>query len=114
MSQDWRVKLVRKLRNWASTRFPVPFPIRVYLRQREQMDDHLGYFLYCDDKERGVICLCDTADREILIDTFLEEWAHARTSHLIDTEDHSDDPWHHPGFWSEYGRLQCAAREVAW
>lgn len=114
MSQDWRVKLVRSLRKWAAERFPLTFPVRVYLRPKEQMDGHLGYFDFCDDKERGIICLCNTESREVLIDTFLEEWAHARTSFLIDTEDHSDDPWHHPGFWAEYGRLQLASREMEW
>lgn len=114
MSQDWRPKLLRKLREWASNRFPVIFPIRVYLRPWAKMQGHLGFFEYDDDTDRGVIAIADTVDREGLIDTFIEEWAHARTTYLIDTEDNSDDPWHHAGFWAEYGRLQCAAREITW
>lgn len=114
MSQDWRRKLLRKLKRWAEDRFPVPFPIRIYLRPQEKMDNHLGYFQYDDDTDRAIICILDSQPRDGLIDTFIEEYAHARTSHLIDTEDNNDDPWHHPSFWSEYGRLQQAAREVEW
>ena len=106
--------MVRKLRKWASNRFPLTFPVRVYLRPAEKMNDHLGYFEFDDDTERGLICISNSLSRETLIDTFLEEWSHARTSHLTDTEDHSDDPWHHPGFWAEYGRLVSASREVEW
>ena len=114
MSRDWRKKLVRKLRVWAADRFPLTFPIRVYVRPASRMANHLGFFEYDNDTDRGVICISDGCDREATTDTFIEEWAHARTTYLIDMEDHSDDPWHHAGFWAEYGRIQCAAREVAW
>lgn len=114
MSSDWRRKLVRKLKRWAEDRFPVMFPVRVYLRPREQMGDHLGYFLLDEDSERGVIALLDSQDHNSLIDTFCEEWAHARTAYLNDEEDDDDDPWHHPSFWSEYGRLVKASRQIAW
>lgn len=114
MFPDWRKRLLRKLRRWASNRFPLTFPVRVYLRPANKMRDHLGYFEYDDDKDTGIIAIADSVDRESLIDTFIEEWGHARTTYLIDMEDHSDDPWHHAGFWAEYGRLQCAAREVTW
>lgn len=114
MSQDWRVKLVRKLRKWASDRFPLTFPCRVYLRPVAKMQSHLGYFEYDDDNDRGIICLLDTQGRDGMIDTFLEEYAHARCSHLIDMEDNDEDPHHHPSFWAEYGRLVKASREVEW
>lgn len=114
MSRDWRRKLAGKLRRWASNRFPLTFPCRVYVRPWAKMDNHLGFFVYDDDTDRGVIAIADTVDRESLIDTFIEEWAHARTTYLIDMDDNSEDPWHHAGFWAEYGRLQCAQREVEW
>lgn len=114
MSQDWRPKLLRKLKLWAEERFPIPYPVRVYLRPTNRMSGHLGFFIYDDDSERGVISILNTQDRVGIIDTFVEEWAHARTVNLIDTEDNQDDPYHHPSFWSEYGRIQQAARERAW
>ena len=103
-----------RLRRWAETRFPLPYPVRVYLRPSAKMGDHLGFFVFDDDEERGTISILDTQDRVGLIDTFVEEWAHARTVYLIDTEDNQDDPYHHPSFWAEYGRIQQAAREQAW
>jgi len=78
------------------------------------MSGHLGYFVMDDEEERGVIVLQKDLGREVLIDTFIEEWAHARTAFLADEEDHSEDPWHHPSFWAEYGRIVKAARDVAW
>lgn len=114
MSPDWRQKLVRRLKVWAEERFPVTFPVRVYLRDASMMRDHLGYFQFDDEAERGVINILNTQDRVGVIDTFVEEWAHARTVYLIDTEDNDDDPYHHPSFWSEYGRIQQAAREKTW
>lgn len=114
MSPDWRQQLLRKLKKWAEERFPVPYPVRVYLRPGPKMANHLGFFVYDDDEERGVISILNTQDRVGLIDTFVEEWAHARTVNLIDTEDNQDDPYHHPSFWSEYGRIQQAAREREW
>lgn len=90
------------------------FPVRVYLRDASMMCDHLGYFEFDDEAERGVISILNTQDRVGVIDTFVEEWAHARTVYLIDTEDNDDDPYHHPSFWSEYGRIQQAAREKTW
>jgi hypothetical protein len=114
MSSDWRKKLLRRLKRWAEERFPIPYPLRVYLRPTGQMENHLGFFEYDDDTERGTISILDTQDRVGLIDTFVEEWAHARTVFLIDTEDYDDDPYHHPSFWSEYGRIQQAARKREW
>jgi hypothetical protein len=112
MSADWRRKLLRRLKAWAEERFPVPFPVRVYLTPAHRMDNLLGYFMLVgDDEDRGVIRLLDSQDRTGLIDTFVEEWAHARTILLIDTEER-DDQYHHPTFWSEYGRIQQAARET--
>jgi hypothetical protein len=78
------------------------------------MGDHLGYFLYDDDNDTGIICLLDSLERNLIIDTFVEEWAHARTAFLCDADDTAEDPWHHPSFWSEYGRITKASREVAW
>jgi hypothetical protein len=114
MSADWRRKLLTKLKRWCQDRWPVPYPVRVYLRPTSQMENHLGYFLYDEDNERGLIAIDASLQRNEMIDTFMEEWAHARTSHLVDTEETSDDPWHHPSFWSEYGRLVKACRERAW
>lgn len=78
------------------------------------MASHLGYFEYDDDEDRAIISILDTQDRVGIIDTFVEEWAHARTTYLIDTEDNQDDPYHHPTFWSEYGRIQQASRGIEW
>lgn len=114
MSQDWRRRLLRKLKRWTEDRFPVAYPIRVYLRPQRRMQDNLGYFEYDDESDRGLIAICDTLERSALIETFLEEYAHARTTYLVDTEDHAEDPHHHPSFWAEYGRLVKAAREIAW
>jgi hypothetical protein len=114
MSPDWRRKLVRKLKRWAEQRFPVMFPVRVYLRDRGQMADHMGYMEWNDEKERAVIVLDAALDAENLIATFVEEWAHARTAHLTDEQEDADDPWHHPSFWAEYGRITKASREVDW
>jgi hypothetical protein len=49
-----------------------------------------------------------------LIETYLEEYAHARTTYLVDTNDNDEDPHHHPSFWAEYGRLVKSAREIEW
>lgn len=114
MCPDWRKRLVRKLRRWAQSRFPVKFPVRVYLRDRASMEDHMGYLLMSDDDERGLIAIDAALDRENLIATFLEEWAHARTAHLTDELEVTDDPWHHASFWSEYGRITKASRDVVW
>lgn len=111
---SWRRKLTGKLKKWAEQRFPVKFPVRVYLREKRLMSGHLGFFVMDEDEERGMIALQNNVGREVLIDTFLEEWAHARTWFLCDEEDHGEDPWHHPSFWSEYGRIVKAAREVEW
>lgn len=111
MPQDWRRKFIRKMKAWLEERFPVSFPIRVYLTPASRMDSLLGYFqVVGEDEDRAVIHLLDSQDRTGLIDTFVEEWAHARTMLLIDTEER-DDPYHHPAFWAEYGRIQKAVRE---
>lgn len=78
------------------------------------MGDHMGYMAMDEDDERAVIVIDAGLDMENLIATFLEEWAHARTAHLTDETEDSDDPWHHPSFWAEYGRLTKASRSVAW
>ena len=117
MGQDWQRKLLRKLRRWAEDRFPLSYPVRVYLRsaiQDASGNDLLGYFLLNDEEDRGVIAISDRQDLTAMVDTFCEEWAHARTSHLIDTHDDDDDPDHHASFWAEYGRIQKAARERQW
>jgi hypothetical protein len=84
------------------------------LRTGKQMEENLGTFTFDAEDETGAIRLLNTLGRESLIDTFLEEWAHARCAYLVDMEDTDDDPDHHPSFWAEYGRLQLAAREVTW
>jgi hypothetical protein len=113
MSPDWRKKLLRQLKDWAQERFPIPFPVRCYLRANQYMEDNLGSFEFDDEEERGIISVLISQDRVGIIDTFVEEWAHARTVYLIDTEE-TDDPYHHPSFWSEYGRIQQAARQRSW
>ena len=40
MSQDWRVKLVRKLRKWASDRFPLTFAKASIQAMRDLRDDY--------------------------------------------------------------------------
>ena len=93
------------------------FPVRVYLRSAirdEGKNDLLGYFLLNDEEDRGVIAISDAQDLTAMVDTFCEEWAHARTAYLIDTHDDDDDPDHHASFWAEYGRIQKAARERQW
>jgi hypothetical protein len=106
--------LVRRLRRWADARFPLLYPVRVILRPPKAMGDMLGFWAFDADDERGVISLLNTQDKESLIDTFVEEWSHARCTYLVDMEDHSEDPNHHPSFWAEYGRIQSAIREIAW
>jgi hypothetical protein len=96
---------------WAKKKFPLTHRVRVYLRQNCP-DDHLGYYLYDDKKDTGVIVVRATTNRDQLIDTFVEEWAHARTVHLEDPE--ADDPYHTATFWSEYGRIAHASRQQAW
>jgi hypothetical protein len=90
------------------------FPVRVYLRGAAHMESRLGYFLFNDETDSGIIALYENQSLDSLIDSFLEEYAHARCHHLEDTEDHSEDPDHHGTFWGEYGRLQKAAREKPW
>jgi len=114
MSQDSRKKLLRRLKRWAAERFPLTYPIRVYLKPAAKMQGHLGFFEYDDDTDRGTISILESQDQVGLIDTFVEEWAHARTTYLVDTEEIADDPYHHPSFWSEYGRIQQAVRSIEW
>lgn len=114
MSLDWRKKLVRKFRNWAQERFPLQFPVRIYLRPSSRMGDDLGYFVMDDDLERGTISIREDLNQYLLLDTLCEEWSHGRVVWLNDEEDTSDDPYHHPTFWAEYGRIQHASRGVEW
>jgi hypothetical protein len=111
----WRRKLARKLKRWAEVRFPVQFPVRVCVRPAAQMPEHLGFFLLNDDADRGLIALRDSLDRDALVETFAEEWAHARTAFLCDEEEiDTDDPYHHASFWAEFGRITKAVRERTW
>ena len=115
MSQDSSKRaLLRKLKRWADQRFPLMFPVRVYLRPATQMSGHLGYFDMAEECDRGVICISASLDRDAMIETFMEEWAHARTTYLSDEEETTDDPHHHPTFWAEYGRLVHASRKQTW
>jgi|688.fasta_scaffold1245632_2 hypothetical protein len=114
MSLDWRRKLVRKFRQWAEERFPLQFPVRIYLRSPQRMGADLGYFVMDDDLERGTIAIRDDLNQYLLLDTLCEEWSHGRVVWLNDEEDNSDDPYHHATFWSEYGRIQHASRSVEW
>jgi hypothetical protein len=109
-SKDWRRQLVRRFKRWADDRFPVPYPLRYYLRPQSMLPGFHGYFLFNDEEVRGVIVIAENATREVMIDTLCEELAHARTAHLC-TED--EDP-HTPSFWAEYGRIVMACREYTW
>jgi len=114
MDPDWRKKLLRRLKRWMDNRFPLLFPVRVCLRSGKQMDNTLGTFQFDAEEDRGIICLLNTQDKDNLVDSIVEEWAHARCNYLVDTEDNDADPHHHPTFWAEYGRIQRALREIAW
>ena len=114
MHRDWRKPLLKRVKRWAERRFPLLFPVRVYLRPGAKMNQTLGYWLFDADEDRGIIALLNTQDKESLLDSFVEEWAHARCTYLVDTEDNNDDPDHHSAFWSEYGRIQRAIREITW
>jgi hypothetical protein len=77
------------------------------------MDGVLG--LYFPPQKRGGHCTIyvrDNLSRDQLLDTLVEEWAHARTYALAGGPE--DDPHHHPTFWAEYGRIQVAARALVW
>lgn len=78
------------------------------------MEGALGYFDMSEDLDRGVITIRDDLNQYLMIDTLCEEWAHGRVVWLNDEEDGDEDPWHHPSFWAEYGRIQKASRGVAW
>jgi hypothetical protein len=114
MPQDWRRKLVARWKLWALERWPLQFPVRVYIRSPKQMDGQLGYFTMDDDLERGTIAVRSDLEHYVLLDTLCEEWSHARVVWLNDEEDHSDDPYHHATFWAEYGRIQHSSRSVEW
>lgn len=114
MSQDWRRKLIARWRRWAGERWPLQFPVRIYLRPARKMGSNLGFFLMDEDLERATIAVQDDLSKEVLVDTLCEEWAHARVVWLNDEEDDSEDPYHHATFWSEYGRIQHSARSITW
>ncbi len=88
------------------------FPVRIYLRPTARMDGCLGFFSLSDDQESGIICVRDSLDTDLLVETVIEEWSHARTAFLYDQQD-TNDPDHHPSFWAEYGRIIKASREQA-
>lgn len=106
--------IVRKVRSWLSRRFSVPFPLSIRMQEDNAMQDALGMFWLDDDHSHGTIWLRSNVTDDVLVETLLEEWAHARTSLLIDTEDKDDDPFHHASFWAEYGRLVKAYRTLSW
>jgi hypothetical protein len=114
MSHGWQKKLIKHFRQWATNRFPLQFPVRIYLRPASRMDGALGYFDLSEDMDRGIITIRDDLNSMLMLDTLCEEWAHGRVVWLNDEEDNSEDPYHHPSFWAEYGRIQHAARSVAW
>ncbi len=104
--KSWQRPLIRSLKRWATNTFPVPFPVRVYLRPRRLMEQCHGYWKWSETTRGGVIAICDDLTRQELIDTFLEEYAHARTAVLYEEGDEDDDdPGHHATFWSELGRI---------
>lgn len=109
-SKDWRRRLVRRFKRWAERHFPVPYPLRYYLRDPKRLPGMHGLFQYDEDEERGVIVIADNAVADVIIDTLCEELAHARTVHLCTEE---EDP-HTPSFWSEYGRIVMACRDHTW
>jgi len=84
------------------------------------MGDYLGYFLGPSGwGDIGVIAVRDSLPRDQLLETLIEEWAHARTHGLGQEDDGlrksgEPDQYHHPTFWAEYGRIQVAARGECW
>jgi len=109
-SQNWRRRLLRKFQRWAKKNFPVPYPLRWYLRPPSKLPGMLGYFEFNEEDHRGIIVIADTCGVDAFIDTLCEELAHARTAYLCDED---EDP-HTPGFWAEYGRIVGASREWNW
>lgn len=107
---DWRPRLLRRFRRWAQKNFPLPYPVRVYLRPPAKLPGMLGYFEFNEDEMRGLIVISNVLTRDSFLDTCCEEWAHARTAYLCDRE---EDP-HHGVFWAEYGRIVGASREHQW
>lgn len=103
-------RLIRRFKRWAETRFPVPFPLRYYLRPTGRLPGLHGYFQFDEDEIRGLIVIAESSHPEVILDTLCEELAHARTAYLC-TED--EDP-HTASFWSEYGRIVMSARECQW
>ena len=102
--------MVNRFRRCARATFPVPFPVRFYIRHQSRLPGMHGYFQFDEFEDRGVIVIASNCTVEGMLDTLCEEWAHARTAYLC-TED--EDP-HTSSFWSEYGRIVSACRKEQW
>ena len=98
------------MRKWLMKHFPIDYKVQIRLVPPEKMQDCLGLWYLNDDEESGVIRLANNFSNDTLVDTLLEEWAHARTEGLEDV-DGREDPYHHATFWSELGRITAAYRE---
>jgi hypothetical protein len=103
---------VRRFKRWASAKFPLSIPVKIYLRPKARMPDAFGYFNLSEEETSGTIWIREDANFDTLLATLCEEWAHARTYTLDDYG--LDDPHHHPAFWAEYGRIELARREREW
>ena len=111
MAQGFRRQYRRTLR-WLRKTFPLRFQVRIALVPDHVLPDRLGEWYTLSDEE-GVIRLRKGLSEDVLIETLFEEWAHARTDGLEDT-DGRDDPHHHPTFWAELGRISQAYRSANW
>ena len=109
-NRSWQKPLLAQLRKWAANNFPLQFPVRCYVRPAEKMDNAEGLFEIDDDELRGVITISDShRSRGELIETFIEEWAHARTIFLVDRT--TQETIHDPTFWAEKGKISDAIRK---
>lgn len=104
--------VVRRVRTWLVQRFPLQMKVTIRLKEPSLMPEALGWFWLDDGNESCTIWLRKGLGLDGLVDTLFEEWAHARTCHLTDHHEETDDPYHHPTFWAEYGRIVKAWRQT--
>jgi hypothetical protein len=108
-NKSWQKPLLKKMRKWAAESFPLMFSVRCYVRPVVRMGNRLGYFDLSDDMESGIIAISDSCSRDEFHDTFYEEWAHARTAFLCNSEN-----LHNATFGAEHHQIAMAGREKEW